>query len=120
MKSNTLFLIFSFPLLFACENPIEVDLNSADPKIVIEGALANVPGEYMVKWSNRVFQRLFSNIKSSCYTIKPSCSFRLHNQIILLPFPAPNPADAESERATICLHPRMGFSHAPCCWYTIP
>lgn len=54
MKSITFFLIISFSLLSACEKPINMDLNSSDPKIVIVGAISNVPGEYTVKLTRTV------------------------------------------------------------------
>jgi hypothetical protein len=54
MKSNTFLPIISFSLLFACETPIEVDLNSSDPKIVIVGAISNVTGDYTVNLTRTV------------------------------------------------------------------
>lgn len=42
-------------LLFtSCEKQIDIDLNSAEPKIVIDGAVTNEPGPYTVKISKTV------------------------------------------------------------------
>jgi hypothetical protein len=46
-------LIFGF-LFVRCEKPINVDLNSSDPKIVIEGSISDVPGNYSVKVTRSV------------------------------------------------------------------
>lgn len=43
------------PLLFSsCEKVIDLDLNSADPKIVIEGSITDQPGTYTVKLTRTV------------------------------------------------------------------
>lgn len=44
--------IIIFPMLFAsCEKVIDIDLNSADPQIVIEGTITDQSGPYTVKIS---------------------------------------------------------------------
>jgi len=56
MKYNTnfnkvfsaVFLIMSTFIFYSCEEIIEIDLNSADPKIVIEGSVTAQPGPYTV------------------------------------------------------------------------
>ncbi len=42
------FLILLTFLLYSCEEVIEIDLNSADPKVVIEGTITDQPGPYTV------------------------------------------------------------------------
>ncbi|MBT1696090.1 DUF4249 family protein [Fulvivirgaceae bacterium PWU4] len=54
MKSSALFAIISSCLLFACEIPITIDLNSSDPKIVIVGSIADVSGGHTVKITKTV------------------------------------------------------------------
>jgi hypothetical protein len=49
MKANLFCLLISLLLFSACEKPIDIDLNSSDPKIVIEGAISNVSGNCTVK-----------------------------------------------------------------------
>lgn len=41
-------------LFTSCEKEIDIDLNAADPKIVIEGAITNVAGPYFVKITETV------------------------------------------------------------------
>jgi hypothetical protein len=54
MKTN-IFCLLIFVFLFCrCEKPIDVDLNSSDPRIVIEGAISDVPGDYHVKLTRSV------------------------------------------------------------------
>jgi hypothetical protein len=48
MKKIITMIIASMTLV-ACEKEIELDLNSADPQIVIEGAINNLAGPYYVK-----------------------------------------------------------------------
>jgi len=45
---QTLFILSLFLLLSSCEELINIDLNSADPKIVIEGTVTDQPGPYRV------------------------------------------------------------------------
>jgi hypothetical protein len=49
MKASILCLLVSLFLFFACEKPIDIDLNSSDPKIVIEGAISDGQGNFTVK-----------------------------------------------------------------------
>jgi hypothetical protein len=46
------FAILSFSLcLISCEQVMDVDLNEADPKVVIEGLITDTPGPYTIKIS---------------------------------------------------------------------
>jgi hypothetical protein len=54
MKGNTFLLVISFSFLFACEKPIDIDLNSSDPKIVIVGSISSVTGDYTVTLTRTV------------------------------------------------------------------
>jgi hypothetical protein len=45
---STLFITSLILLSYSCEEVINVDLNSADPKIVIEGTITDQPGPYTV------------------------------------------------------------------------
>ena len=45
---STLFITSLILLSYSCEEIINVDLNSADPKIVIEGTVTDQPGPYTV------------------------------------------------------------------------
>lgn len=54
MKSSALFAIIFSCLLFACEMPIEIDLNSSDPKMVIVGSISDVSGGHTVKITRTV------------------------------------------------------------------
>jgi hypothetical protein len=52
---KSIFSLLLFLLLFcACEKVIDVDLNSADPKIVIEAAIADAGGGYTVQLTRTV------------------------------------------------------------------
>ncbi len=53
MRTLTIFL-FAIVLLAACDEPIELDINQVDPKIVIEGLVTDKPGYQMVKVSRSV------------------------------------------------------------------
>jgi hypothetical protein len=54
MKSSALFAIILSSLLFACEVPIDIDLNSSDPKIVIVGSISNASGDHTIKLTRTV------------------------------------------------------------------
>lgn len=54
MKSSALFAVIFSSLLFACETPIEIDLNSSDPKIVIVGSISDGSGGHTVKLTRTV------------------------------------------------------------------
>ncbi len=54
MKETLITFIAGTLLLTSCTKEIEVDLNTADPKIVIEGNITNAPGPYTVKISKTV------------------------------------------------------------------
>jgi uncharacterized protein DUF4249 len=45
---NLFLLITSILFISACEEVIEIDLNSSDPRIVIEGTVTDQPGSYQV------------------------------------------------------------------------
>ncbi len=48
-------LIVSTLLLFtACTDEIDIDLNSSDPQVIIEGSITNQPGPYFIKLSKSV------------------------------------------------------------------
>jgi hypothetical protein len=53
MKKIILLFTFLFSVLFlsSCEKVLDVDLNEADPKVVIEGLITDKPGPYLVKVS---------------------------------------------------------------------
>lgn len=44
-----LFLLMSTSFIFSCEKVIEIDLNNAPNKLVIEGQITNQPGPYQVR-----------------------------------------------------------------------
>lgn len=48
MKKTIYITLFSL-LLISCEKVINIDLNSSDPQIVIEGTITNQPGPYTIK-----------------------------------------------------------------------
>lgn len=50
MKRNIYIILFLI-LFAACEKVIDIDLNSTDPQIVIEGVITDKPGPYTVKIS---------------------------------------------------------------------
>jgi hypothetical protein len=47
-------IISTIVLLSSCEKEIEIDLNSSDPQIVIEGNITDAPGPYFVKITETV------------------------------------------------------------------
>jgi hypothetical protein len=55
---NRLFIIASFAfcssLLFSCQKVIKVDLNSTDPKVVVEAEFSDKPGPHYVKLTHTV------------------------------------------------------------------
>ena len=53
MRNTALFFLFMV-LFNACEKEIEIDLNSADPQIVIEGEITNQKGPYTVRITKTV------------------------------------------------------------------
>jgi hypothetical protein len=54
MRNVIVFLIFLIVGLLSCKKVIKVDLNSAAPRIVIDGSLSNQPGPYSVKLSKSI------------------------------------------------------------------
>lgn len=55
MKKHILKLAIGFIFLFiACEKEIDIDLNTSESKIVIEGLVSDQPGPYMVKLTRTV------------------------------------------------------------------
>ncbi|GGZ25819.1 hypothetical protein GCM10007049_17980 [Echinicola pacifica] len=54
MRTYWILTIVSALLLFSCEEVIELDLDNADPEIVIEGTLTDQAGPYTVKLSESV------------------------------------------------------------------
>lgn len=50
-KLQNFIFILLLTALFSCEDIIEIDLNSADPQIVIDAAVTDQPGPYTVKIS---------------------------------------------------------------------
>src|SRR5262249_29673984 len=55
-RSNSIVFVAAIMALAAaaCKKVINVDLNNADPHIVIEGEVTNQPGPYQVKITNTV------------------------------------------------------------------
>jgi hypothetical protein len=49
-----LFLTLPVLVLVSCQKEINIDLNSSDPKIVIEGEITDTPGPYFIKLSKTV------------------------------------------------------------------
>jgi hypothetical protein len=49
-----LILITLASVLVSCEKEISIDLNSSDPKIVIEGEVTDMPGPYFIKLTKTV------------------------------------------------------------------
>ncbi len=61
MKKTRLIIyiaILSIISILSCEEVIEIDLNSADPKIVVEANITDDPGPYLVKlsWTENYFE----------------------------------------------------------------
>jgi hypothetical protein len=55
MTMNKIFvLVISVLVLISCQKEIFIDLNSSDPKIVIEGEVTDMPGPYFVRLSRTV------------------------------------------------------------------
>jgi len=46
--------LFCMSLLFACQKVVKIDLNSADPRIVIEAEISDQPGPYYVRLTQTV------------------------------------------------------------------
>jgi len=55
MNNSQLYIAFAFTfLIFSCEKVIDIDLNSAPNKVVIEGIINNQPGPYYVRLSKSI------------------------------------------------------------------
>src|SRR5688572_5999961 len=55
MKKYSFFLSILCAIIFSsCEKVIDLDLNSKDPKIVIEGIIDDQPGPYLVRISTSI------------------------------------------------------------------
>ncbi len=48
-KLQIIIFISFLTALFSCEDVIQIDLNSADPKIVIDAVVTGQPGSYKIK-----------------------------------------------------------------------